>query len=195
MPTGKKIAIICTILTGILSLVCGIFRLYINVEYNSSVLVVSGKINYVLGVSSADVIGMSTILLFWTQVEVGVANVAICLPAMRPGTLLTSRHSKALLNKIGMSWLASSHGTGQGSRSKRSYVQQRDLGDGPGIHRRSDDDSTAEIKGRISKTVRYSVDLSRRDTSKEGEVLDQRYTLVQYPVRAARKKERPFETV
>ena len=198
MPTSKKLAIVATLFTGILSLICGIFRLYINVKYNSSVLVESGKVEYVLGVSSLDVIGMTTILLFWTQVEVGVANVAICLPAMRPGRLLTSKGSKQLLERVRMTWLASSKGESSGSRSRKSYLQQRDE---PTFRpdqydRRSDDGLPAETKSDgISKTVDVEVQTVGRYPPQTQADVATRYQLLQYPARVAQREVGPFESV
>ena len=199
MPTGKKIAIVATLLTGVLSLICAIFRLYINVVYNSSISVESGKVDYVLGVSSLDIIGMTTILLFWTQIEVGVANVAVCLPAMRPSRLFTSRRSNKLLEKVKMAWLGNSKGGTSSPKSGGSYFEQKDepISRPDDFHPSSADGMSAESKlGNISKTVDFNVHSSMASYPPRTDAdMAPRYESLQYPSRAAQREYGLLEAV
>ncbi|KAI9687089.1 MAG: hypothetical protein M1822_002499 [Bathelium mastoideum] len=202
MPAANRVAIVATLLTGILSFICGIFRLYINVKYNDNVVVDSGKVEYVLGVSSLDVIAMSTILLFWTQVEVGVANVAICLPTMRLGRLLTSKRSREILEKIRLSWLSSSKGGSSASKNRRSYIHPEDtptskLG---GYRDRGGDELKEKMmidagtEG-ISKTVDFDVQTTAGYPLEAETDAAPRFESLHYPPRTAKKQYRPFEVV
>ena len=147
-----------------------------------------------------DVIGMTTILLFWTQVEVGVANVAICLPAMRPGRLITSARTKSFLNRVRMTWIASSKGDSSGLENRRSYIQQKDERHRLNDHAypKNDDFGDDVIKMKtegISKTVDVDIQSTARYPPQTEADLASRYELLQYPPKTAQKEWHPLETV
>ncbi|KAI9708053.1 MAG: hypothetical protein M1820_004257 [Bogoriella megaspora] len=105
MPIRQKIMVLGIFLTGLLSAIAGILRFVATLALaNFGILgsrVVENHLNpdellnhkgQSLGVSSTDWMGMVTIHIFWTMIEVGVALIAICLPLFRPGTLLRKGH-------------------------------------------------------------------------------------------------------
>ena len=72
-----------------------------------------------LGVSKADWLGMSTVSVFWAMVEVGVALIAINLPALRPGQALRGSIVYKWLTGLSSSLKFSNRGSGSSS-SKNS---------------------------------------------------------------------------
>ncbi|KAF2235227.1 hypothetical protein EV356DRAFT_532226 [Viridothelium virens] len=105
MPTRQKIMVLGVFLTGLLSVISGILRFVATlaladfglmgfevIEHQLNPDALLNHAGVTLGVSSTDWMGMVTIHIFWTMVEVGVALIAICLPLFRPGTLLRKNH-------------------------------------------------------------------------------------------------------
>ncbi|KAF2230487.1 hypothetical protein EV356DRAFT_579944 [Viridothelium virens] len=198
MAVIQKVAVVATLLTGTLSLVCGILRLYINVRYNASYLK-NGKPGNVLGVSSSDIIGTTTLLLFWSQIEIGVANIAICLPAMRPGRIITNKRSREFLDKIKTTLSTYLRGDNSNSRSRRSSIQKRaEPSHQPNVfHRSSNDELISGMNAAgISKTVGFDVQsvAGRYLPGTEADVVS-RLELLQYPLPAIQKEHCPIESV
>lgn len=82
MPIERKVAVSCIFLLGTLAIVAGILRLVVFAEilgggHTQAVLVI-------LGVTILDDMAVVSLLLFWPMIEMGVALVVACLPALRP---------------------------------------------------------------------------------------------------------------
>ncbi|KAI9687075.1 MAG: hypothetical protein M1822_002485 [Bathelium mastoideum] len=133
MPFHQKIYVMGIFLTGIISFVAGILRFVVCLAVanfgnsaiaagNYSSIDIASMAGHTLGVSRADWLGMSTVSLFWAMVEVGVALIAINLPALRPGETLRSARLYRWLSGLSSSLRL---GSSASSSRKASASSQR----------------------------------------------------------------------
>ncbi|KAI9699173.1 MAG: hypothetical protein M1820_007252 [Bogoriella megaspora] len=99
MPLRQKLYVCGIFLTGILSFIAGILRFTVTIALadfgNSAIsagdyssLSIASMASKTLGVSKADWLGMSTVSLFWSMIEISIALIAVNLPALHAGAAI-----------------------------------------------------------------------------------------------------------
>ncbi|KAI4938271.1 hypothetical protein J4E85_000710 [Alternaria conjuncta] len=182
MPTVRKIQLCGVFLLGGFAVASAIVRMVICIKQNTPSAALDEQ--YIMGMPTYDIIGITSHGLFWTVVETNVALIACCLPKIRSvlslaglGSIMMSMGS--LLQKMGSSMGTQnsksasngSNGSGQFSKlSKISAATTVTVGSTPrsqlGHYRlekeRSDSDiNLVDLKGLGNKTDAEAVALEK----------------------------------
>lgn len=106
MPTLRKIQLCGVFLLGGFAVASAIVRMVICIKQNTPSAALDQQ--YIMGMPTYDITGITSHGLFWTVVETNVALIACCLPRIRPmfsisgvGSLMVSMGS--FLQKVGSS--------------------------------------------------------------------------------------------
>ena len=127
MPASKKLGVSSVFLLGIFSLAAGTIRMgfMLKVQYFSH----PGQTEPVLGLPSYDILGIVSFVLFWQLIQIGVAMVACCLPAMRPlvQDIPPKSFLGSLVNKVS-SWSSSWSSSSSSKKSSAAKLSEQKSG-------------------------------------------------------------------
>lgn len=130
MPTIRKIQLCGVFLLGGFAVASAIVRMVICIKQNTPSAALDQQ--YIMGMPTYDITGITSHGLFWTVVETNIALIACCLPKLRSvlsmaglGSLMVSMGS--LLQKMGSSMgtqnsKSTSNGSGQFSKISAATV-------------------------------------------------------------------------
>ncbi|CAN9124011.1 unnamed protein product [Alternaria alternata] len=130
MPTVRKIQLCGVFLLGGFAVASAIVRMVICIKQNTPSAALDQQ--FIMGMPTYDITGITSHGLFWTVVETNVALIACCLPKLRPvlsmaglGSLMVSMGS--LLQRMGSSMgtqnsNSASNGSGQFSKISAATV-------------------------------------------------------------------------
>jgi len=95
MPLRRKFAVLGVLLVGTLAIACSFTRMILWGEILGPQLLTNPTVG---GVPSDDDIGVVSLLMFWSMLELGIAMIASCLPILRP--LFNNFSPESVINSV-----------------------------------------------------------------------------------------------
>ncbi|KAH7094515.1 hypothetical protein FB567DRAFT_556105 [Paraphoma chrysanthemicola] len=129
MPKARKLQLCGVFMLGGFAVAAALVRMVICIKQNTPSNAVDQQ--FILGMPTYDIIGITSHGLFWTMVETNIALIACCLPTLRPilsmaafGTVIASLGSflQAVGSMLGSQKDTSYGSSGTGKFSKMSTV-------------------------------------------------------------------------